>query len=73
MALKKFNPTTNGRRGMTSIDYSDLTSSTPHKSLTVQLKKNAGRNNTGRITVRHQGGGNAKRYRLVDFFMHDKK
>lgn len=73
MALKKFNPTTNGRRGMTGIDYSDITTSTPNKALTVNLKKNAGRNNTGRITIRHQGGGHAKKYRLVDFYMTDKK
>lgn len=73
MALKKFNPTTNGRRGMTGIDYKDITSSTPNKALTVTLKKAAGRNNTGRLTIRHQGGGHAKKYRLVDFFMTDKK
>lgn len=73
MALKKFNPTTNGRRGMTGIDYKDITSSRPNKSLTATLKKPAGRNNTGRLTIRHQGGGHAKKYRLVDFFMTDKK
>lgn len=73
MGLKKFKPTTPGRRGMTSIDYSNLTSTTPNRALTTTLKKNAGRNNTGRLTVRHQGGGHAKRYRLVDFFMTDKK
>lgn len=73
MALKKFNPTTPGRRGMTGIDYKDITSSAPNKSLTVTLKKAAGRNNTGRLTIRHQGGGHAKKYRLVDFFMTDKK
>ena len=73
MALKKFNPTTNGRRGMTGIVYSDITTSTPNKGLTVTLKKNAGRNNTGRITIRHQGGGHAKKYRMVDFYLTDKK
>ncbi len=73
MALKKFKPTTPGRRGMTGIDYKDITTSTPNKALTTQLKKNAGRNNTGRLTVRHQGGGHAKKYRLVDFYMTDKK
>jgi len=73
MALKKFKPTTPGRRWMTGIDYKDITSSTPNKALTVSLKKAAGRNNTGRITIRHQGGGHAKKYRLVDFYMTDKK
>jgi large subunit ribosomal protein L2 len=73
MGLKKFKPTTPGRRGMTTIDYSDLTSTTPNKALTTTLKKNAGRNNTGRLTIRHQGGGHAKRYRLVDFYLTDKK
>ena len=73
MALKKFKPTTPGRRWMTGIDYSELTTSKPHKALTVTLKKHSGRNNTGRITVRHQGGGHAQKYRLVDFYMTDKK
>lgn len=73
MGLKKFKPTTPGRRGMTGIDYSELTVSTPNKALTTTLKKHAGRNNTGRLTIRHQGSGHAKRYRLVDFYMTDKK
>ncbi|NDK09196.1 50S ribosomal protein L2 [Candidatus Gracilibacteria bacterium] len=73
MGLKKFKPTTPGRRGMTGIDYSDLTVSTPNKALTTSLKRSAGRNNTGRITIRHKGSGHAKKYRLVDFFMTDKK
>ena len=73
MGLKKFKPTTPGRRGMTGIDYSELTVSTPNKALTTTLKRNAGRNNTGRLTIRHQGSGHAKRYRLVDFYMTDKK
>ena len=73
MALKKFKPTTPGRRGMTGIDYSELTTTKPNKALTVTLKKHAGRNNTGRITIRHQGGGHAQKYRLVDFYMTDKK
>ena len=73
MALKKFKPTTPGRRGMTGIDYSELTTTKPHKALTTSLKKNAGRNNTGRITIRHQGGGHAQKYRLVDFYLTDKK
>jgi len=74
MALKKFKPTTPGRRGMTGIDYSEvLTVSTPNKGLTTSLKRHAGRGNTGRITIRHQGSGHAKKYRLIDFFFADKK
>jgi len=74
MALKKFKPTTPGRRWMTGIDYSKvLTESSPNKSLSVNLKKHAGRNNTGRLTIRHQGGGHAKKYRLIDFYFADKK
>jgi len=74
MALKKFKPTTPGRRGMTGIDYSTvLTASSPNKALSTNLKKHAGRNNTGRLTIRHQGSGHAKRYRLVDFHLTDKK
>lgn len=73
MAIKKFNPTTPGRRWMTGNAFEEITTSKPFKKLTVSLKKHAGRNNTGRITVRHQGGGHAQRYRLVDFYMVDKK
>lgn len=74
MALKKFKPTTPGRRGMTGIDYSVvLTTKSPNKALSTNLKKHAGRNNTGRLTIRHQGSGHAKRYRLVDFHLTDKK
>lgn len=57
MAIKKYKPTTNGRRNMTSSDFAEITTSTPEKSLLQPLKNNAGRNNNGRITVRHQGGG----------------
>ncbi|MEG0751052.1 MAG: 50S ribosomal protein L2 [Oscillospiraceae bacterium] len=67
MAIKKYKPTTPGRRGMTVTDYSCLSKVSPEKSLLEPLKKNAGRNNTGRITVRHQGGGNRKKYRIIDF------
>jgi large subunit ribosomal protein L2 len=71
--MKHYKPTTPSRRGMTTIDYKKfLTTSTPEKSLTIGSKKRAGRNNQGRITVRHQGGGNKKLYRLVDF-VYDKK
>ena len=67
MAIKKFKPTTPGRRGMTVTDYSGLSKDGPEKSLLEPLKKNSGRNNTGRITVRHKGGGNRQKYRVFDF------
>jgi large subunit ribosomal protein L2 len=67
MAIKSFKPTTPSRRQMTVTDYSALSKVKPEKSLLAPLKKNAGRNNTGRITVRHQGGGNKKKYRIIDF------
>ena len=66
MAVTKYNPTTPGRRGMTSEDYSEITTKKPLKSLTKSKKQNAGRNNTGRITVRHRGGGVKRHYRLVN-------
>jgi large subunit ribosomal protein L2 len=67
MPIKKYNPTSSGRR-LSSVDaFSDITKTTPEKSLITILKKNSGRNNQGRITVRHQGGGVKKYYRLVDF------
>ena len=58
---------------MTVNTFEEITTSTPYKALTVKLKKSSGRNNTWRITVRHQWGGHAKRYRLVDFYYVDKK
>ena len=67
MGIKSFNPYTPSRRHMTSSDFNEITKSTPEKSLVVSLKKNAGRNNQGKITVRHRGGGNRRKYRLVDF------
>ena len=67
MAIKSYKSTTNGLRGMTTLDNSELTKVNPEKSLLVTLKKNGGRNNTGRITVRHQGGGAKRKYRLIDF------
>ena len=67
MAIKRYKPTTPGRRDMTSTDYSGLSKVAPEKSLLDVIKNNAGRNNTGRITVRHQGGGNRKKYRIIDF------
>ncbi len=66
MPIKAYNPTTPGRRGMTSEDYSDITTRKPLKSLVKSKKQNAGRNNTGRITVRHRGGGVKRHYRLLD-------
>jgi large subunit ribosomal protein L2 len=66
MAIKMYNPTTPGRRGMTSQDLSDITTRKPLKSLVKSKKQNAGRNNTGRITVRHRGGGVKRHYRLMN-------
>jgi len=67
VGIKVYKPTTNGRRNMTSLDFAEITTSTPEKSLLVSLKNKAGRNNNGRITVRHQGGGHKRHYRLIDF------
>lgn len=67
MAIKKYKPTTPGRRGMTAYDTEAITRKKPLKSLTVTKKPRAGRNNTGKITVRHQGSGVKRRYRKVDF------
>ena len=67
MASKKFKPTSAGRRQMTVSDFSEITAAKPEKSLVVPYKKNAGRNAQGRITVRHQGGGHKRQYRIIDF------
>jgi len=67
MGIKKYNPYTPSRRQMSGLDFSEVTKSVPEKSLIVSLKKNSGRNNQGKITVRHQGGGGRRKYRLVDF------
>ena len=67
MGIKKYNPYTPSRRHMTGSDFSEITKNEPERSLLVSLKKNSGRNNQGKITVRHQGGGNRKKYRIVDF------
>ncbi|MCR4814884.1 MAG: 50S ribosomal protein L2 [Lachnospiraceae bacterium] len=67
MGIKSYNPYTPSRRNMTGSDFSEITKKTPEKSLVVSLAKNAGRNNQGKITVRHRGGGNRKKYRIVDF------
>ena len=67
MAIKIYKPTTNGRRNMSTTDYSSLSKTEPCRSLLEPLKKTAGRNSYGRITVRHHGGGNRKKYRVIDF------
>ncbi len=67
MGIKTFNPYTPSRRAMTMLDNADITKATPEKSLTVSLKKTAGRNNQGKITVRHHGGGSRRKYRVIDF------
>ena len=67
MSIKVFKPTTNSRRNMSVTDYSELSKVAPEKSLLKPLKKNSGRNSYGRITVRHRGGGNRKKYRVIDF------
>ena len=67
MAIKNFKPTTNARRKMSTLVNEEITKKTPEKSLTVTLKKNGGRNNQGKITVRHHGGGEKRKYRIIDF------
>jgi large subunit ribosomal protein L2 len=67
MAVKQFKPTSAGVRGMSKLETADITTDTPHKPLLRKLKKHAGRNNYGRITTRHQGGGHKKHYRVIDF------
>jgi large subunit ribosomal protein L2 len=67
MAIKKYKPTSNGRRGMTVSDFAEITTDTPEKSLLAPLNKKGGRNNQGKITVRHQGGGHKRQYRIIDF------
>ena len=67
MAIKTFKPTTNARRKMSTLDNSALTKKKPEKSLTVTIKKSGGRNNQGKITVRHHGGGAKQKYRVIDF------
>ena len=67
MAIKKYKPNTPGQRGMTVSAFDEITKSAPEKSLTVTLKKHAGRNQRGKITVRHRGGGYRPKYRIIDF------
>lgn len=67
MAIKNYKPTTAGRRNMSVSDYSELSKVAPEKSLLLPMNKHAGRNSYGRITVRHRGGGNRRKYRIIDF------
>ena len=67
MGIKTYNPYTPSRRNMTGSDFSEITKKTPEKSLLVSKSKTAGRNNQGKITVRHHGGGNRQKYRIIDF------
>ena len=67
MAIKTYKPMTNGTRGMSKLVNDEITTSTPEKSLVVTLKKNGGRNNQGKITLRHRGGGAKRKYRIIDF------
>lgn len=72
MGIRKYKPTTPGRRGSSVADFVEITRSTPEKSLVRPLHSKGGRNNTGRITVRHQGGGHKRAFRVIDFRRHDK-
>ena len=67
MGIRTYNPYTPSRRNMTGLDFAEITKTTPEKSLVVSLKKNSGRNNQGKITVRHRGGGVRRKYRIIDF------
>ena len=67
MGIKRYKPTTNGRRQGSVSDFSEITKVTPEKSLLMPLTKTGGRNNSGKITVRHRGGGSKRKYRIIDF------
>ncbi|SEN74357.1 LSU ribosomal protein L2P [Mesobacillus persicus] len=67
MAIKKYKPTSNGRRNMTASDFAEITTDKPEKSLLAPLHRKGGRNNQGKLTVRHQGGGHKRQYRVIDF------
>ena len=67
MGIRKINPTTPGQRFMTVSSFEEITRKTPERSLVEDKKKNAGRNHTGKITVRHQGGGERQKYSIIDF------
>ncbi|MGZ6864228.1 MAG: 50S ribosomal protein L2, partial [Blastococcus sp.] len=72
MGIRKYKPTTPGRRGSSVADFAEITRDTPEKSLVRPLHSKGGRNATGRITTRHQGGGHKRAYRVIDFRRHDK-
>jgi large subunit ribosomal protein L2 len=72
MGIRKYKPTTPGRRGSSVSDFAEITRSTPEKSLVRPLTKTGGRNNSGKISTRHRGGGHKRRYRVIDFRRHDK-
>ncbi|WP_100449124.1 50S ribosomal protein L2 [Glycomyces xiaoerkulensis] len=72
MAIRKYKPTTPGRRGSSVSKFDEITRSTPEKSLVRPLTKSGGRNNSGKISTRHRGGGHKRRYRVIDFRRHDK-
>src|SRR5665811_1184301 len=72
MGIRKYKPTTPGRRGSSVADFVEITRTTPEKSLVRPLTKSGGRNNAGRITTRHIGGGHKRAYREIDFRRHDK-
>src|ERR687885_1904867 len=72
MGIRNYKPTTPGRRGSSGADFVEVTRSEPEKSLVRPLPKNGGRNSSGRITTRHQGGGHKRAFRVVDFRRHDK-
>jgi large subunit ribosomal protein L2 len=67
MPVKAYKPTTPSRRGMTVSDFSEITSTTPEKSLMTDIRKKGGRNHRGKVTMRHQGGGVKRAYRIIDF------
>ncbi|WP_182201185.1 50S ribosomal protein L2 [Paraliobacillus salinarum] len=67
MAIKKYKPTSNGRRGMSGSDFAEITTTQPEKTLLAPIHKRGGRNNQGKLTVRHQGGGHKRQYRVIDF------
>src|SRR5690625_2376912 len=67
MAIKKFKPTSNATRNMSVLDFAEITNDTPQRTLVSSMSKSAGRNNKGRITTRHKGGGHKRKYRVIDF------
>ena len=67
MAIKKYKPTTPGRRNMSTLTFDEITTNSPERSLLAPLGSKGGRNNNGRITTRHQGGGHKRQYRIIDF------